>query len=268
MIEGPPRLKDGDLGPILRAADPDIGAARLADNAASVKALIAAGTTTALWKLLLPLVLLGVIAIPVAYVATRSPAPHAAQVSIAPPVELAHTVDAQLAFEPEPMPAAVPDPAPAPPPHHRAITPPPAAPVDAAAVPAAPTSDLPAQIALYESARDAARTNQLDLALSRIEELLQRFPATQLRAEAELTRADVLARAGRTDEAARALEALIADAAHGGRRGELLRTLGDLHRRAGDCTHALDAYQRALAEHLGERDRKDAERGRDRCTPH
>jgi hypothetical protein len=63
-----------------------------------------------------------------------------------------------------------------------------------------------------------------------------------------------------------ALEALAGARAHAGRRAELLRTLGDLHRKHGDCARAIDAYTRALAAHPRERDRRDAEIGRDRCT--
>src|SRR5439155_18451401 len=99
-------------------------------------------------------------------------------------------------------------------------------------------------------------------ALSRLDELLRRFPATPLRADAELTRADVLARAGRLAEAAQAFDALARDDAHRGRRGELLRTLGDLYRQLHDCKLANDAYTRALAEKLSEKDRADAEHGR------
>src|SRR5262249_39306966 len=117
------------------------------------------------------------------------------------------------------------------------------------------------------AARAAAAANDFATSLAKLDELEQHFPTTPLRADAELTRADVLARAGRLAEAARAFEALSRDDAHRGRRGELLRTLGDLYRQLHDCTRAHDAYTRALAEHLSQRDREDAERGRDRCTP-
>jgi tetratricopeptide (TPR) repeat protein len=134
--------------------------------------------------------------------------------------------------------------------------------VDAAPAP----SDLPEQIALYDLARAFARASNFAAAIDRIDELLRRFPSTQLRSEAELTRADALARAGRLVEATRAFEALSRDDAHRGRRGELLRTLGDLYRQQHDCARARDAYTRALAERPSARDRADAERGRDRCT--
>jgi predicted negative regulator of RcsB-dependent stress response len=136
-----------------------------------------------------------------------------------------------------------------------------APPIDAAPEP----SQLPAQIALYEAARDAAARNELAHAIDLLDQLLRDYPTTQLRADAELTRAELLARADRGDAVA-ALQGLIADPAHAGRAAELLRTLGDLHRRRGDCTHAIDAYTRALAAHPGERDRKAAEAGRDSCT--
>jgi TolA-binding protein len=261
-LEKPPRLRDGELGPILRAADEaGMSPERLAENGKRVKALIAAGTTSALWKLLGGVLLLGVLAVPIAWQLGRSdeappsPPPVIAPVPVAPPPDAAPVAVIEPEAPPEPPPPVR---------HHRV------APADAAEAappppPDAPPSDLPAQLALYDEARAAAASGSYQTALDRIDELFQRFPATQLRADAELTRADVLARAGRLADAARAFEALAADTAHRGRRGELLRTLGDLYRQLHDCTRAKDAYTRALAERLSEKDRADAERGRDRC---
>jgi TolA-binding protein len=271
-LEKPPRLRAGELGPILRAADEaDMSPERLAENGKRVKALIAAGTTSALWKLLGGLLLLGALAVPLAWQLGRSDeAPPSQPPAVAAPAPVAQPPDAApiAVIEPDALPEPVPEPpppAPEPVRHHRA------APPDAAEVvpppPDAPPSDLPAQLALYDEARAAAASGSYQTALDRIDELFQRFPATQLRADAELTRADMLARAGRLADAARAFEALAADTAHRGRRGELLRTLGDLYRQLRDCARAKDAYTRALAERLSEKDRADAERGRDRCTP-
>jgi TolA-binding protein len=268
-LEQPPRLKDGELGPILRAADhADVSPERLADNAARVKALIAAGTTTALWKLLAGLLLLGLLAIPIVGLvrdrddATPTPVPTQDRVVVAEAAD-AGAPDAIVA---EPDASEVSEPAPPRPrPAPRVAVAPPDAGVPDAAEP--PPSDLPAQIELYNAARAAAAAGKFALAIDRIDELFRKFPSTQLRADAELTRADVLARGGRLAEAAQAFEALAKDDAHRGRRGELLRTLGDLYRQQHDCTRAADAYNRALAGRIGERDRADAERGRDRCTP-
>jgi hypothetical protein len=266
-FEQPPRLKDSpELGAVIRAAgEANVTPERLADNAAGVKALIASGATTALWKLILPLLLLAAIVAPIAVkLATPAdepppPPPPAAPVAVAPAV----VPDAPEAV-PDPIDATEPPPPPAP---RRHATP---VPVDAAVIvedaPAA-KSELAAQIELYRAARDAGVRGDVAHGIELIDDLLRQYPATPLRAEADLTRADFLARANRLDEAARAVEELLRDAAHGGRRGELLRTLGDLYRRQGDCTRAIDAYTRALAERLSERDRADVERGRDRCTP-
>ncbi len=262
-LERPPRLEDGDLGPIMRAAKRvDIAPERLAENGKRVKALIAAGTTTILWKLLGLLALLALIGGPIAYLATRGEPRQAKQAL--PPIDVPLpeiVVDAEVAIvEPDaaPPPAAPPHR----PPHHVA-----AVVVDAGAD-APPPSDLPAQIELYNQARAAAAARDFTTALDRVDELLRRFPATPLRADAELTRADVLARSGKLADAVTAFDALARDDAHRGRRGEILRTLGDLYRQLNDCTHATDAYTRALAEHLSARDREDVQRGRDRCTPH
>ena len=272
--ERPPRLKDGELGGILRSADAGMSPERLAHNGARIKALIAGGSTFALWKLLLVLGLLGALAVPFAlherggHDTPPPAAPIATRVTTPPPdagvTPVADAAAVVAVAPPDAAPAAPVEPV-----HRRARV---AVPRDAgvaAAPPDAPApepSELPAEIQLYNSARDAATAGDYATAIGRIDELFQRYPTTPLRADAELTRAELLARANRLPEAIAAFDALSSDDSHRGRRGELLRTLGDLYRRAGDCPHAIDAYTRALAEPLGDRDRVDAERGRDRCT--
>ncbi|HEY5926170.1 MAG TPA: tetratricopeptide repeat protein [Kofleriaceae bacterium] len=266
--QAPPRLKHGDeFGPLLRAGDlADVSAERLASNAAGYKALIAGGATTALWKLIVPLLLLVAIAIPAIVIGTRgasepmsAAAPHE---QAALDIENAETHATVTSREPA---VAVPEPEPS--------KPTPAAPKSAPAVvelaqpPAVPPpSELPEQIRIYEDARDAGRRGDYAIAIAGIDDLLRRFPASPLRAEAELTRAELFARGNRVDEAVRAVEVLVADERHRGRRGELLRMLGDLHRRSGDCPRAVDAYTRALAQRLSDRDRTEVVKGRDRCA--
>jgi TolA-binding protein len=275
-IERPPRLEhDAELGAIVRAAkEVHVGPERLAHNAARIKTAIAAGGSSALWKLLLALLLIGgAVAVTWSLVGRdEEPRPTPARVVALTPDAAIITPDApgpggDLAAPDAVEPEAVAPDAPIASPVHRPSSPrvtPDAAPPDAA--PPA-TSDLPEQIRLYDEARQAAARGELASAIDRLDELLRRFPATQLRPDAELTRAELLARADRYDEAVTALEALAGARAHAGRRAELLRTLGDLHAKHGDCARATDAYTRALAAHPGERDRTDAERGRDRCTP-
>ena len=276
-IERPPRLKhDAELGAIVRAAkDVHVGPERLAANAARIRTAIAAGGSFAAWKLLLSLVLIGGAVAVTWWLVGRDEEPRQAPALVVAPTPDAAIVTPDApgpevdAAEPE---AAAPDAPTAskvrrPPKVRRA--PSPSATPDAALPETAPpaTSDLPEQLRLYDEARKAAARGELSSAIDGLDELLRRFPATQLRPDAELTRAELLARANRYDEAVTALEALAGARAHAGRRAELLRTLGDLHRKHGDCTRATDAYTRALAAHPRERDRKDAERGRDRCTP-
>jgi tetratricopeptide (TPR) repeat protein len=279
LIERPPRLKDGELGAILRAGDPSgMSAARLERNASRIKALIVAGAKTARWKMLLGVLFVGTLGVGIVAVIVTRGEPARAPVravtsdaavvvadaadSVAPVVDAAESV---AAVEAEPALAPREPAHKRPPPRvHVSVDAgvPEVAPPDAAE---APPSDLPVQIQLYNQARASVSAGRFDDAVDRIDELLRRFPTTQLRADAELTRADALARGGRRAEAARAFEALARDQAHRGRRGELLRTLGDLYRQQHDCSRALDAYTRALAERLTDRDRADAERGRDRC---
>jgi TolA-binding protein len=271
-LERPPRLKDGELGAILRAADrAEVSPERLAHNASRIKTLIAAGTTTALWKLLVVLGLLVAVAVPVVSRLVRTDdaePPPAVVASAGADAGVAATVpDAALADPDAAITVIEPDAAR--PPERRQAVRVAAAPPDAGtAVDAAEArpSDLPIQIQLYNDARAAAGTGDFGAAIDRIDDLLRRFPSTQLRPDAELTRADLLARANRLVEAAHAFEQLARDDAHRGRRGELLRTLGDLYRKLDDCKRAVDAFTRALAERLNDRDRADAQRGRDRCT--
>src|SRR5215510_12435879 len=108
-FEQPPRLKDSpELGAVIRAAgEANVTPERLADNAAGVKALIAAGATTALWKLVLPVLLLLAVLAPVAWKLAQPddepeppPAP-AVAVAPAPPLADAPAVDPADAAEPE-----------------------------------------------------------------------------------------------------------------------------------------------------------------------
>lgn len=276
-LESPPRLKhDPALGPVIRAGDDAaLAADRLVRNHDAVKARIAAPASRA-WLCtvgLLMLALGGAVLVagrlrggsdarsPVV-AGAPAPAPTEPTASTAP-----ISVDAGVAVVVDATVEAAPDPAPPPvvKPRRRPAAPPPA---DAVPAPApAPSSDLPEQIRLYEAARTAGRQGEFATGIARIGELLGRFPGTPLRAEAELTRAELYARAGRHDEAVAALEQLIASPAHAGRRGELLRTLGDLARQRGDCARAVEVYTRARAERLSARERTRVASGLDGCTP-
>jgi hypothetical protein len=206
--------------------------------------------------------------------AVEAPAPMPA---IEPPLDAdAITTAATIVAEPRPAPAPAGAARPVKRPRIDPDAAPPAPP--APPPPAPPASDLPEQIRLYEEARAAGTRREYDLGLERLAELLHRFPATPLRADAELTRAELLARADRLDAAAAALDALVADAAHAGRRAEqlrppragrravVLRTLGDVHRQRGDCPAALAAYGRARDAGPSARQAAAIDRGIARCN--
>ena len=262
-LESPTRLKNGELGRILDAADPAITPERIAANHTAIKAAIAAGVanTWPLWlKLGLPLLLLaGALVlvrglsrdekvVPVAIDAM----PLDAAVDAAPDAAIDAPIDAAVD-------AAVPD---------ALIAKKSVPPIVAdAAPPEPPPSELPEQIALYEDARKAAAAGDPARGIDKLDELLHRFPATQLRAEAEFTRAELLTRTNRLDDAAAAIEILVASDAHRGRRGELLRALGDVRRKQGDCTRAVEAYTRARASKLNAAELVKVERGLERCAP-
>jgi hypothetical protein len=264
--ESPPRLKhDPTLGPVIRAGDDAaLSADRLARSHDAVKVLIAAPASRAWpWKLgLLVLAIAGAVLVaqwlrggegapaPVAAVEPTVTIDAGGTVDAATDDAADVTVDAALEAAPEPQ-------APVMKPRRRATPPPTTTPVPAPA----PSSDLPEQIRLYEAARTAGRQGDFATGIAQVGELLRRFPGTPLRAEAELTRAELYARGGQHDAAVSALEQLIASPAHAGRRGELLRTLGDLERQHGDCARATGTYTRALAERLSKRERDRVARG-------
>jgi tetratricopeptide repeat protein len=276
--ESPPRLVDGEFGPILRAADTPIPPERIASNGAAIKAAIAGGlvrSSFALWKLLLPLLLIVGAAIVAPRLLSSPPdeptpspvaTPSVSTSSDAPVIVVTHEdpapiVDAPVEVVEPPHPART-----------KRVEPPPVG-VDVVVVDAGvvdgppPSSDLPAQIQLYEDARALAAKGDVAGGLAKLDELLARYPATPLRAEAELTRGELLARTNRHDDAAAALEALANDPSHRGRRGELLRALGDVRRKQGDCPRAIDAYTRARDAGLGAGEKAKVERGLAACAP-
>jgi len=270
-IERPPLLKDdAELGAVIRAGDQaSLSAERLAQSREAVKALATAAPASLAWLWKIGVLLVALIALvvlvelPDGREEPPPPSPPAPRVAV-PSIDAG--VVAPLVAEPvaEPMPEPVAEPAPPSPRPRKRAARPAEPPPDAGVEP--PSSDLPEQIRLYEDARDAGRRGDFTVGIATIDELLRRFPATPLRDEAELTRAELYTRADRIDDAVRALEQLIDDPSHAGRRGELLRTLGDVHRKAGDCARATDAYTRAQAERLGKRERAKVERGLSRCA--
>jgi hypothetical protein len=104
-LASPPRLKDGELGAIVRsAAGAGMSTERLERNGSRIKAAIAAGAKATRWKLLLGLICSGVLAIAVlAFVVprgdrddARAPAPASAEVprAVAADAALAAPADA------------------------------------------------------------------------------------------------------------------------------------------------------------------------------
>jgi len=281
MTELPPRLKhDDEFGPLLEAADAPLSRERLTGVQARIHERIAQGSQFVAWKLVLAIALLGGGAA-IAWQLLREPEAVRAPV-VTSDVAIDAGIDALIADaadidagDASPVDAGDASPVDAAEvlaaidarPVIVARVQPDAAIPDAAPPPDAEVaSELPEQIRLYEEARDAGRRGQYAIALARVDDLLARFPTTPLAADAQLTRADVLARAGRLAEAASTLEALVADPVHRHRRGELLRTLGNVERRRGDCTRARDAYKRASAEKLTPAQSRDVAHGLELCA--
>lgn len=278
----PPRLTaDDELGAALRSGDQaqlsGLTEERLAAGAGALEQAIARGappTPLPVWKIGVPLAILAA-ALGGYYLGRRGEAPAVERTAEPSPVvatgeadagAVAAPPDAAVVAPPE-TPEAASDPEEAPRPARPARReqpreqPAPAPDIHIDAI----ESDLPEQIRLYDEAREAGARREYAGALDRLDELLRQFPNTPLRADAELTRADLLTRAGRLDDASRSLSRLAADRSHRGRRGELLRALGDVHRKRNDCAQARAAYRRALGEKLSRRERGKVERGLERC---
>lgn len=277
--ENPRRLKnDPELGPLLRSLEGDaLSAERLAASREAVVAAAAAAgagglSVAALWKWLAVIAAIGV----GGYALLRSPpapAPAPAPDTTAAVVRLDAGIpvvsDAAvpaLALDAALAPA---DAAPRAGARRRLAT---AVPRDAAAPAPAPdaapppaSSSLPEQLALFRASQSAAAAGRYDEAVAGIDELLRRFPASPVRADAELGKAEFLVRAGRRRQAIALIERLVTRAPHRGRRGELFRVLGDQHRQGGDCERAAAAYRQAVALATTRRERGAARRGLERC---
>ena len=108
-------------------------------------------------------------------------------------------------------------------------------------------SSLSDQIVMYDQAKSYAGQQDYDRATATLEKLLETWPATPLKAEVQLSRADYLTRSGRYSEATQYVNAMLVDPAHAGRTNELLRLLGDLWLKQDNCPQAVAAYEAVVA---------------------
>jgi tetratricopeptide (TPR) repeat protein len=129
----------------------------------------------------------------------------------------------------------------------------------------ADANPLAEQLALYDQAKDDAKSSKYARALERLDELERRYPDTALKPEIVLSRADYLARAGKRDEAIRFIEGAIADHRVIAKKAQVLRLLGDLWLDRGDCGKATDAFARALKYGLQGAEAQHAQKGIDSC---
>jgi len=122
-----------------------------------------------------------------------------------------------------------------------------------------------AEVALYHAARISfANQNDGSRTLALVEEHRQRFPETSLSAEVEWLRVQSLHRAGRSDEALAASEALLASPSGRSLSPELHRLRATIYQdERGDCARAVSELVSLVGE-PGERG-DDAELRRARC---
>jgi hypothetical protein len=264
------RLREGDeFGAVLtKAAQHELSGARLQDNGRCIVEAMAAPPVPPR-HLAKPAIagvgsVAGVVAI-VAVVRSLASTPEVQQ----PARIAAPTVDAAPAPVVVPPPDAAPTAAPLPSPvEPPAPPPPPKAAVPTTQRPSAAPSDLGEQLRRYDAATAAAREGDYQRALTTLDELERRFPRTTLAAEVDLSRADYLARSGAVDAAIAAIEKLIVDPRHAGRRAQLLRVLGDLWIRHGDCVKATRAFRDALSLGLPANEAAAVQMGIERCSAH
>ena len=140
-----------------------------------------------------------------------------------------------------------------------------ATPVVAVATPALIGGSLADELRIYDEARAFAKNGEHGAALASLDELARRFPKSSLAPEAAITRAEVLVLAGRLDDASALLARLVSEPAHAGRRGELLRSLGDVERARGKCDVATTRYREALAAGASGEEASAARRGLGSC---
>jgi len=126
-------------------------------------------------------------------------------------------------------------------------------------------SGVAAEVALYHAARISfSSQGEGSRTLALIDEHRQRFPTTSLSAEVEWLRVQSLHRAGRSDEALTASEALLASPAGRSLSPELHRLRAKIYQdERGDCASALSELVSLVGE-PGERG-DDAELRRARC---
>lgn len=127
-------------------------------------------------------------------------------------------------------------------------------------------SDLPAQIALLEQARQHTRASRHEQALAVLAELASKYPNSPLLAEADVSRAESLAMSGDVDAATKLIGRLLQSPLHSGRRAQLSHLLADVWLRAGDCQKAVPAYQAALRFGLATKRAAAAQRGLAQCN--
>lgn len=127
------------------------------------------------------------------------------------------------------------------------------------------SSDLPAQLILYDEAKRAGGAGDYERALALLDQLEQRFARTMLQPEIDLSRVDWLARSGRDEEALTMVAKMVRDPAHQGKSAQLYRLSGDLWRRSGDCRRAREAYAQALSRGLPPVDAASARRAAGAC---
>jgi TolA-binding protein len=256
--EGPERLMDGqEFGPALRAfTHDDVPAERLERNRSAVRMRIAllpalgllawfkstakAATTV---KLLTAAAAVSTAAAVVVWRAQpdSKPPPHPAAMRMAkaPAIPEAEVDGVPVDALPGPSapPSAVPTVPDHQPPHRRARPP-------------QSSDELAAQLKLFKEAQASLSRGAYDDAINELDALMVRFPGSPLLPEASLTRAECLARAGRTQAAVVLIQQLLANPHLTERRAELHLMLGQMWLRSQRCDLAAPELETAIASGL------------------
>jgi TolA-binding protein len=129
------------------------------------------------------------------------------------------------------------------------------------------SSALNEQVRLFDDAKRHLRSNRFSKALKRLNELDRRFPESPLSRESKELRARSLAGLGRNREAAGTVRHLLEFNIPTRKKAQLLRFLGDLQVRQGQCEDAVESYRRALGLGLPGAESSAAKAGIRQCSP-
>jgi len=128
-------------------------------------------------------------------------------------------------------------------------------------------SVLDAQLAFFNGAKASVEERAYRKALSKLDTLDAQYPGGPLAFESRELRARCLFFMGSLAPAEGLVDALVQESRSNRKKAELMRFLGDIQARRGQCAKAQESYRRALGLGLRDADSRAAKNGIASCTP-